>query len=97
MMETPCWEGLKTWDSDDPGRYMPTAYGHDHNGGIVADCLGIHQSFRKPRPILHNPARMRTVRDARHTTSAGWLGAAGAAVPQTMRLVRRGDGIFAAA
>ena len=59
MMGTPCWEGLKTWDSDDPGRCMPTAYGHDHNGGIVADCLGIHQSFRKPRPILHNPASSR--------------------------------------
>lgn len=45
---------------------MPVAYGHHHNGGIVADCLVFHQRFRKPRPMLHNRVDVQQVTACGH-------------------------------
>ena len=50
---------------------MPVAYGHHHNGGIVADCLVFHQSFRKPRPMLHNRVDVQQVTACGHGRYGG--------------------------
>lgn len=50
---------------------MPVAYGHHHNGGIVADCLVFHQRFRKPRPMLHNRVDVQQVTACGHGRHGG--------------------------
>ena len=50
---------------------MPVAYGHHHNGGIVADCLVFHQRFRKLRPMLHNRVDVQQVTACGHGRHGG--------------------------